>query len=206
MYCLECNCEFSDWVRRCPDCNTILVSGSIDKTIINNDQIEYKKILELIKNNGGELKVELLATDIGIEKKSTFPGFGFGFAWTKKMSGEIGEFKINLFTTSVSSRRKWTFPYLGFGFTWEKIMHGSVADNEITLKATKVGMEKKWGFPYLGYGYAWASQMEGSCGKEINARLETTSVGKEKKWTFPGFGFGFAWADKAQLTLTLNRK
>lgn len=204
MYCLECNCEFSEWVRRCPDCNTILVSESIEKPVIQNDPVEYKKLLEMIKNHGGKIKVGLLATDIGIEKKMTFPGFGFGFAWTKKMYGEIEDFKINLSTISVSSRRKWTFPYLGFGFTWEKIMHGSVANNEISLKATKVGMEKKWGFPYLGYGYAWVSQMEGKCGDKITATLNTTSVGKEKKWTFPYFGFGFAWADKVQLTLKVK--
>jgi len=204
MYCLECNCEFSDWVRRCPDCNTILVTESIESPVIKNDQKQYQLLVEMIKENGGEIQIELLANDIGIENKMTFPGFGFGFAWTKKMHGEIKDFNIDLSTVSVSSRRKWTFPYLGFGFTWEKIMQGSIADNELTLKATKVGMEKKWGFPYLGYGYAWVSQMEGSCGDNIIAKLNTTSVGKEKKWTFPYFGFGFAWADKALLTLTIT--
>ncbi|MFC2118044.1 hypothetical protein ACFLSY_05330 [Bacteroidota bacterium] len=204
MYCLECNCEFSDWVTRCPDCNTILVSQPIVVPVIKNNSGDYKKLISKIKENNGKLDIELLANDIGIEKKTTFPGFGFGFAWTKKMHGETDDIIVDLSTISVSSRRKWSFPYFGFGFTWEKIMHGSVCNNEINLKATKVGMEKKWGFPYLGYGYAWVSEMEGSCGAQITAKLKTTDVGKEKKWTFPYFGFGFSWADKAVLTLTLK--
>lgn len=203
MYCLECNCEFSDWVKRCPDCNTILVSEAIEIPVVHNNPGAYKKLISLIKDNNGLIEVEILANDIGIEKKNTFPGFGFGFAWTKKMYGENDKLKVNLSTVSVSSRRRWSFPYLGYGFTWEKVMRGSVSDNEIILYANKVGMEKKWGFPYLGYGYAWVSEMEGNCGDQIKATLKTVEVGKEKRWAIPYFGFGFAWTEKAILTLKL---
>jgi hypothetical protein len=205
MFCPKCKCEFPEWIRKCPCCKEPLVYGLLPDPEFVDKTISYEALVDLVRKNGGKLKIDLNTTEVGRNRRWSFPYFGYGFAWSKRMKGTFSSILIDLMTTEVGIERKWDFPYMGYGYAWAKRMQGYIGGNKITLMAKKVSMEKKWEFPYMGYGYAWIQEMSGECGHQLKIHLLTTQVSREKKWEFPYQGYGFAWADKGILTLTSRK-
>lgn len=205
MYCPQCRCEFVEWIGKCPCCKIPLVHQVPPDRQNVSETISYEALVDLVRKNGGKLKIEVLTTDVGKNKRWRFPYLGYGFAWAKRMQGDFNNILVYLTTAAVGMERKWAFPYMGYGYAWARRMRGYIGGQEFSLAAKKVGMERKWGFPYMGYGYAWIQEMSGECGHRLRIHLLTTEVRREKRWEFPYQGYGFAWADKGMLTLTLKR-
>lgn len=203
MYCPKCNCEYSGWNERCPVCQTVLLENKPPVTSIDSSTIPYDNLVEAVRENGGTLTIQMVATDIETRRGRGFPYLGRGYAWTKKLEGHLDRMSAQLTTTEVGRDRGWQFPYFGYGFAWENEMQGTVAGNPIILKAEKVARESKMGFPYRGFGRAWVQTMSGKCGEKIDTKLSVTEVQQRQKSGFPYFGFGYAWANAGQLTLTL---
>jgi hypothetical protein len=204
MFCPECRCEFVGWTGKCPGCKTPLVAKAPSVLCVSHEPIPYEALVDLVRESGGQLMIDLSTTEVERERKWRFPYLGYGRAWAKRMQGAFDDVPVDLVTTEVGRGRKWTFPYIGYGFGWAKSMRGNAGGNEVVLTAKKVGMDKKWGFPYFGHGYAWTQEMSGECGDQLEADLSTTDVRTQRKWGFPYLGYGFAWADKCTLTLTLK--
>ena len=204
MFCPKCRCEFVGWTGKCPVCKTPLVEKSPPMPATANEPISYEALVDLVRENGGQLRIDVSTTDVGMQKKWGFPYFGFGFAWTKGMRGALNDIQVDLRATEVGMEKKRRFPYFGYGFAWAKRVQGTIGGNEVTLTAGKVATEKKRRFPYFGSGFAWTQEMSGECGGQLKVDLLTTDVGRDKKWGFPYRGYGFAWANKGVLTLVLN--
>jgi hypothetical protein len=204
MFCPECRCEFVGWTGKCPNCNTPLVEESPTVPGIAGKRVSYEALVDLVRENGGQLGIDLSTSEVRRERKWRFPWLGYGRAWAKRMQGAFEDMLVDLMTTEVGRDRGWTFPYLGYGFGWARRVQGSIGGNEVVLTAAKVGTEKKWGFPYFGYGYAWTQEMSGECGAQLAVGLTTTDVRRHRKWSLPYFGYGFAWANRGILTLTLR--
>ena len=167
MFCPKCKCEFPEWVRKCPCCKVALVYGLQPEPEIVEKTISCEGLFDLVRENRGKLKIDLITTDIAKDKRWSFPYMGYGFAWAKKLKGALNNVLVDLTTTEVGMERKWRFPYMGYGYAWVKKLQGHIGGNEVTLTAKKVEMERKWEFPYMGYGYAWIQKMSGECGKKL---------------------------------------
>jgi hypothetical protein len=202
MFCPKCRCEFSGWTDSCPDCGVPLVQERPPDPSSSEKLISYASLVDLVKQRGGQLQLELSTTDIGTNKNRGFPYFGFGMAWANRMQGALDALSVDLATTEVGSEKTRSFPYQGRGFAWAKCMQGHIGGNEVTLSATQVARERTWRFPYLGYGYAWTEKMTGNCGDLLKAELDVTDVGRRREWGFPYFGFGQAWASRGTLVLS----
>ena len=194
MYCSECSCEFEGWTGNCPNCKTPLVERLPSIAEAADEPISYEALVDLVGKNGGSLRIDLSASEVGREKRRGFPYSGYGYAWTKRMRGVSNNILVDLATTGVGKAKKERFPYRGFGMAWAKAMQGSVAGNQVALTAKRVGTDRKWSFPYSGYGYAWAQEMSGQCGDELTVDLRTTDVGRRRRSGFPYLGYGLAWA------------
>ena len=203
MYCPQCNCEYTGWKEKCPVCKSVLLGSKPNIAVLETSAIDYAALVDTVREHGGSLTIELVATDIATKRGRRFPYMGRGYAWTKQMTGAREDFIVKLTTTEVGRERKWTFPYFGYGFAWEQEMQGSVGGNAVDLKAEKVARQSKTTFPYAGYGWAWVQVMSGKCGEALEATLTITEVHKRKQYGFPYFGFGYAWANAGELTLTL---
>ena len=202
MFCPTCNCEYTGWIGKCPNCETLLV---LEKQAINRTQgteISYNALIDLVKGNEGKLIIEISTTEVGIEKKGSFPYFGYGFAWAARMHGSCNDIVVDLTAGEIGKKKKATFPYLGLGYAWAKTMQGSIGGNDVQLHVKKVNMEKKWVI-YWGFGFAWTQEMSGTCGDRLRVDFVTTDVGRKKEWGFPYKGYGFTWAKKGELTITL---
>jgi len=158
MFCPECRCEFIGWAGECPECKTPLVEESPVVPGTSGKRIPYEALVDLVREHGGQARIDLSTTEVGKERKWRFPWIGYGRAWAKRMQGACNDILVDLMTTEVGRGRRWRFPYLGYGFGWAKRIQGNVGGNEVVLTAKKVGMERKWGFPYLGYGFAWTNR------------------------------------------------
>ena len=203
MYCLECKCEYGGWTGRCPECKSPLVEEVQPEIPDVTQTISYDELVEIVRESDGEYQVALFATSIAREKKWRFPYNGYGYAWTKKMSGASNGISIELTTSEMGRDTSWGFPYMGYGFAWAKSLVGSIGGTEVKLQATKVAREKKWRFPYLGYGRAWTEELRGELGDQLHLHLQVTEVGKGRDWRFPYRGYGFGWEKKATLTISL---
>jgi hypothetical protein len=203
MYCPECKCEYVGWKERCPACNAVLLREK-PFTIETAEQIiPHDELVDLVKESGGQISIDLATTSVGMQRGTRFPYIGRGYAWMKQMQSVSGDIYVELKTTEVGKERQWQFPYFGFGYAWAKQAQGSIGGNVCTLTATKVVKDRECRFPYRGYGYAWVHAMGGGCGDQLKVELSITEVDRERKWTFPYFGYGFAWANKGTLTLVL---
>lgn len=206
MFCPKCRCEFVGWTGKCPDCKIPLVQELPSIPEGSCEPVSYAALVDLVKANGGQLRIELATTDVGMEKKRRFPFLGYGLAWAKRMQGASGDIVVDLTTVEVGVMQRWRFPYLGYGFAWVKRLQGSIAGHDATLTAKKVGREKKWGFPYFGFGYAWTCELAGQGGDALRIDLSITDLGRRKERGFPYFGFGLAWENQGLLVLTLAEK
>lgn len=204
MYCPTCDCSFDGWEGKCPTDGTLLLETSPIPDKPTHAAVPYETIIDLIRENNGRYEIDLHTIEVGREKKMSFPFRGYGFAWAKKMVGEINGITIELQIDKIGKNTDWGFPYQGYGFSWEKGMLGWVGGNEIVLTATKVLQEKKHLFPYRGHGYSWAGELAGYCGKLIQADIKTIEVGRDRNWFLFYFGFGYAWISKATLTLSFT--
>jgi hypothetical protein len=203
MYCPKCDCDFDGWKGKCPTDGTLLLETSPIPDKQTHAPVPYETIVDLIRENNGSYEIELRTTEVGRERKMSFPYRGHGFAWAKKMIGETNGITVDLHIDEIGKNKDWGFPYQGYGFAWEKEMRGWVGGHEIKLSATKVDSEKKFLFPYRGHGYSWAEELTGDCGKLIRAEMKTTEIGRDKTWFFFYFGFGYAWIKRATLNLSL---
>ncbi len=204
MYCPNCECDFAGWTGKCPVDGTWLVERPPTTESAVRAVVPYETIVDLLSKSGGVREIELQTTEVGRERKMSFPWRGYGFAWARKMRGDIDGLAINLQIDEVGIKKDWGFPYQGYGFAWERQMRGWIGGHEITLSATKVAQEKKLLFPYRGQGYSWTEEFTGDCGKLIRADMRTIEVGRDKKWFFFYFGFGYAWINRATLNLSLT--
>lgn len=204
MYCSECNCEFDGWTWKCPVCRTNLIDEAPIEFQGNGKIVSYDALLTLVKKNSGKLEIDLATT--AVERKGTwrFPYKSYGFAWVKRIKGEIQGIFIDLCTREIGTSKKWRFPYNGYGCAWEKSMDGHVGGNDITLSATKVKCENKWRFPYFGFGYGWTETFTGHCGNHLDAELISVEVCKKRGQRFPYRGYGYAWTAKSMLILKFN--
>ena len=204
MYCSKCECEFVGWTGKCPADGTLLVEPSPVSNGAAHPPVPYETLVDRIRENNGSIEIELHATEVGRERKMSFPFRGYGFAWTKKMTGQINGIAVDLHIDDIGKNTDRGFPYQGYGFAWEQKMRGWVDGHDIALTATKVAHEKKHLFPYRGLGYSWAEELTGVCGNSIRGEMRTTEIGRDKTWTFfCYFGFGYAWIKQATLTLSL---
>ncbi len=204
MYCASCRCEFEGWSGRCPNCKEPLVEdpGVFDDG--NAHPVSYQALVDMVKANGGQLQVPLTTTAVGMERKWSFPYFGFGAAWAKRMQGSSKDVSIDLQVVDVGRDQKSGFPWRGFSFAWVKEMGGTIGGNTTALTASKVRREKKWSFPYFGFGYAWTEEMHGTCGDQIEIDLVTTEISKRNAQRLPWHGFGLSWIKEGMLTLKVS--
>jgi len=204
MYCPHCRCEFVGWTKRCPDCKTPLVENPSPVPDTEEVPLPYRELVDLVRDQGGQVQVALATTEFGMDSKWGFPYFGYGFAWAKRMQGAFGHYAVDLSTTEVRRETRWRFPWLGYGYAWAKTMSGHIGGNQIELTVTKVSRDRGWTFPYFGQGFAWAQELSGHCGDELEVNLVVTDVGRKKAWMFPPYlGRGHAWARAGDLTLQL---
>lgn len=204
MFCSSCNCEFEGWSGRCPNCNEPLVEYPVLFDDGDAHPISYQSLVDMVKANGGQLQIPLTTTAVGMERKWSFPYFGLGSAWAKRMQGLSRDMSIDLQAVDVGRDKKYGFPYRGFRFAWVKEMGGTIGGNATELTASKVRRERKWGFPYFGFGYAWTEEMQGACGDQIEIDLVTTEIGKRIVRRFPYLGFGLSWIKEGMLTMTVS--
>ena len=204
MYCPECRCEFIGWTARCPTCKTPLVEQAPPVPTATERPVSHEALVDLVRENGGQLSIDVSTTDVGSKRTWSFPYFGYGLAWAKRMQGVLDDVLVDLQTTEVGGEKGRGFPYVGYRYAWASRMQGHVGGNEVTLAVTKVAKEKRRSFPYFGYGFAWTQEMSGGCGDQLRVVLSSTDVGRRRARRFPYRGFGYAWANKATLTLTTN--
>lgn len=206
MFCPQCRCEFAGWTDKCPDCHVPLVEELAPIPERSGKSISYEALVDLVRENGGQLRIDLSTTEVGMERELRFPYRGYKFAWAKRMQGNLDNNLVDLTTTRVGREKEWGFPYQGYGYAWVKRMEGHVGGNPITLTASKVGRDKETIFPFRGYGFAWTRELSGECGDRLRANLLITDASRRKGWIFPYFGFGAAWENEGILTLALNEQ
>lgn len=204
MYCSECRCEFEGWTGKCPNCKTPLVEGPSPIPEIADEPLSYEALVGLVRENGGQLSIDLSTSEVSKKRSWSFPYFGYGSARAERMQGTFNQVLVDLVTTEAGEAKRRGFPWRGYRFAWAEAMQGSIAGNQVALTAEKVSRKKEWSFPYSGYGYGWTQAMTGECGGELKVDLQTTDVGTDKRWRFPYGGFGFAWANRCILTLRLS--
>jgi len=180
---------------------TLLGSAQVD-----DGDLSYRDLVELVEQSGGRLQIELATTDVDSERSIGFPYAGYKLAWVAAMQGHLASHTVRLTTTSVGKKRDRGFPYFGYGYAWAEDMRGQIGANEMTLTVVDVGREKSHRFPYRGYGFAWARELSGRLGEDLEVDLVISDVGRKRGWGFPYFGYGSAWAERGTLTLTLARR
>lgn len=203
MVCPKCRCEFVGWSGECPYCKVPLVEALPPVLQVVDVTLPYEELVARVEQNGGQLRVDLSTTDVGMRRGRSFPYFGYGFAWAKRMQGALDHTAVDLVTAEIGEDRKRGFPYSGYGFAWVRRMEGHVGGNQVTLTATKVKRETSQGFPYRGYGFAWTREMAGQCGPQVHASLSITDVVTRRRWSFPYSGYGYAWENGGSLVLSL---
>jgi hypothetical protein len=201
MYCPNCECEYTGW-SKCPECKTFLVDKRPAVSRPTAKTISYQELVNLVKEQGGQLTVELEAAEVQREKKWHLPRMGYGFAWVSTFQDVSNpDFTVLLDTSEVGRDTHLELWGIGFGFAWEKAMQGDIGGHKATLRAKKVAKKRSINFPLLGYGYAWTQDMGGELGEQLTVELKTTAVQKKHYGRFPGIGFGFAWPEKGQLVI-----
>ena len=203
MYCPRCNCEYSGWNGRCPGCSGRQFDGSSRRGKSEGALLPYDDLVALVRESGGRLAIPLATAVHCTHKTKTFPYFGHGFAWARRMEATNTDILVDLEATEVGMQVGRRFPYIGRGYAWAECLEGYVGGNQVVLNATELGKEQKWAFPYTGFGRAWVERMRGTCGDQLRAYLATTRVARGKERDFPYFGFGYGWAAEATLILTL---
>ncbi len=204
MYCSSCKCDFEGWSGRCPNCKEPLIEDALRVAEDDPRPVSYQALVDMVKANGGQLQVPLTTTAVGMERKWSFPYFGFGSAWAKRMQGFSMDVSVDLQAVDVGRDKKAGFPWRGYSFAWVKDMGGTIGGNETALTARKVRRERKWSFPYFGYGYAWAEEMQGTCGDQLEIDLVTTEISKKNEQRLPWHGFGLSWIKEGMLTLKVS--
>ena len=81
MFCPKCRCEFVGWTGKCPNCKTLLVEGLSPIPETADKPISYEALVDLVRENGGQLRIDLSTTDVGRHKGWGFPYLGYRFAW-----------------------------------------------------------------------------------------------------------------------------
>jgi len=143
----------------CPSCKIPLVEELPPSLETADKSISYEALVDLVRENGGQLETDLSTTDVGIERTWGFPYLGYKFAWAKRMHGHVGGNEVTLAAKRVARERMRDFPWRGYGFAWTQELSGECGEQlKVNLLITDVGRKRGWRFPYLGYGSAWANK------------------------------------------------
>jgi hypothetical protein len=126
MYCDVCQCEYAGWQNKCPVCGNPLADKTAPSPKPTGEPVSYDTLVDLIKENGGQLQIEMEATEVGTKITWTFPYFGYGFAWVKRLQGNYQGIPVELSTTEVVRKHTRSFPYNGYGFAWSQEMDGHI--------------------------------------------------------------------------------
>jgi len=84
MFCPNCRCEFPEWIGKCPCCDIPLIGKLPPKPQAPGKSVSHEALVDLVRENGGKLIIDLITTDVGKEKKWQFPYMGYGYAWADK--------------------------------------------------------------------------------------------------------------------------
>ena len=87
MYCSTCECEFNGWTGNCPNCKNPLLDRKPQSPRIIDESITYETLVNIVRDHGGSLEIDLNAIEVGKTKSTRFPWLGYGYAWTKKDAG-----------------------------------------------------------------------------------------------------------------------
>ena len=205
MYCPDCRCEYTGQAGRlCPVCGTPTVERPQSEQNTSMEALDYEELLDAVRQQDGNLSVNMTTTQVGREMRMRFPYLGYGVAWAKQMQGAAGRIGVELTAIEVKRVMKRRFPYLGYGFAWPSRLSGQIAGHTLILDVDRVQMKRGWSFPYFGYGYAWAEELSGTCGDQLVAHLHIGEIRRSRRRRFPYFGFGYAWEHKGVLTLSLR--
>ena len=116
MFCPKCRCELVGWSGKCPVCRIPLVKELPIVPDSAQEPVSYAALVDVVKANGGQLRIELATTDVGQAKSRRFPFRGYGLAWAKRMQGVSDDIVVDLTTEDLGVEKRWRFPYLGYGF------------------------------------------------------------------------------------------
>lgn len=114
-----------------PECGTRLLSEAPAAAGLADRPISYEALVGLVREGGGELTIELSTTEIGRERRWSFPYFGYGRAWVKSMEGGAHGILVKLRTTEAGRGRERRFPFRGYGLAWAKRVAGHIGGNEV---------------------------------------------------------------------------
>lgn len=205
MYCTNCQCEFDGWYHRCPQCrNPLGITPELSlPTEMSSRVLSYDELVERVRSKNHLIEIDVLTSEVVVQRRWRFPYLGYGYAWAKRFQGGFEDIHAALTTVEEGRHKEWRFPYFGFGYAWPMRLSGHISGNPILLTVNKVRKERKMRFPYLGYGFSWAESFSGECGPQLSAHLRVTDAHKKMEWRFPFFGFGFAWENKAVFSLSL---
>ena len=78
MFCPKCRCEFVGWTGKCPNCKTPLVEELPTVRETADKPISYEALVDLVRENGGQLTIDLSTTDVGMERKGGSRILGMG--------------------------------------------------------------------------------------------------------------------------------
>jgi len=136
MYCPKCECDFVGWTGKCPIDGTLLVELSPIPDKPTHAPVPYETIVDLIRENSGSYEIELRTTEVGRDRKMSFPYRGYGFAWAEELAGDCGKsIRADMKTVDVGRDKNWFLFYFGLGYAWVRraTLVLSLADN-ISLK------------------------------------------------------------------------
>jgi len=83
MHCPECKCTYGSWTA-CPICKIPLVENVPPDSGPESDPISYEALVEQVRTAGGQLTVELSATDVGVRQADV----GVPIPWLRVCVGQ----------------------------------------------------------------------------------------------------------------------
>jgi len=202
MFCQQCVCEFSGWVGNCPQCQNQLISER--PTMFENEYNpdSYEHVFRVVEKQAGLIQVHLVTIEVVKRKRSTFPYFGYGYAWEKEIRGDFDGLSITLQPSEVIFQRESRFPFRGFGFAWVKTFRGEIGGHPFLIIATKVNKKMNWIFPYFGFGRAWVDEYIGTFGESLKLEFVAKNIEKPRETRFPWRGYGYAWIQTGEFFVT----
>ena len=81
MFCPGCACEYVGWTE-CPSCRIPLVEELPPSLETADKSISYEALVDLVRENGGQLETDLSTTDVGIES------IGLSVSWIQVCMGK----------------------------------------------------------------------------------------------------------------------
>ena len=106
MSCPECGHEHeNEAATECPDCSVPLTEEPPAGGVLADGSIAYGALVQLVREAGGQLKIDLSTTNVGKKRTQGFPWRGYKVAWAKSMQGSLGGDVIELETTDLGIKK-----------------------------------------------------------------------------------------------------